>query len=313
MNLAESSVDNVISIDNKYVNRLFEKIGNNYFRFSPGTFKESIKLDGISKVEIWTLQEYAREMIKKSEDKIKSFCISHDLSTEVSERYNNINTFKTRYDQWITSYSELISIVDEIKLCERNQDKIVKAHQIELLEKSIKNFKFEFTFQIDGIDFNDKIYTPFETAGQICYPCKSLAIGYLPAFEKLKPENYFNKNYNYELKKTIHKCYSDWTQYHFVAANNEIASFIYLLKERLFEVKITETIDSIISYEAEKNKIKHCIECEKKFLTHILNERLTTEKQSAIGLSKIYYGDDNNTFIEFIERVNDLEKLFKKS
>jgi hypothetical protein len=99
MNLAESSVDNVISIDNKYVNRLFEKIGNNYFRFSPGTFKESIKLDGISKVEIWTLQEYAREMIKKSEDKIKSFCISHDLSTEVSERYNNINTFKTRYDQ----------------------------------------------------------------------------------------------------------------------------------------------------------------------------------------------------------------------
>jgi hypothetical protein len=140
-----------------------------------------------------------------------------------------------------------------------------------------------------------------------------LAIGYLPAFEKLKPENYFNKNYNYELKKTIHKCYSDWTQYHFVAANNEIASFIYLLKERLFEVKITETIDSIISYEAEKNKIKHCIECEKKFLTHILNERLTTEKQSAIGLSKIYYGDDNNTFIEFIERVNDLEKLFKKS
>ena len=104
----------------------------------------------------------------------------------------------------------------------------MKANQIKLLEKGIK----DFTFIHDGINIkNNKIYTPFKSGDQICYSCKSLAIGYLPAFEILKPENYFNDK---QWGKTIHNCFKNWTQYHFVAANNEIASFIYLLKDRLY-------------------------------------------------------------------------------
>ena len=259
--------------------------------------------DGISILEIWTLQEAARKMIKNSSNKIRRFCKA--LGMEVIE---------TRYDLYTGLYSELISIVDEIKSCEINRDELEKANQIKLLEKGIK----DFTFIHDGINIkNNKIYTPFKSGDQICYSCKSLAIGYLPAFEILKPENYFNENYKseYESKseKIIHICCSDWTQYHFVAANNEIASFIYLLKDRLFQIEITETVDSIISYKVERNRIKHCIACEKRFLSHILNERLTNKRQSAIELFKMYH-PDNNIFIKFIETViNDLEKLFKKS
>ena len=166
--------------------------------------------------------------------------------------------------------------------------------------------------------------------------------------EILKPENYFNENYNNEVERTIHKCYSGWTQYHFVAANNEIASFIYLLKDRLFGIEITEAVDSIISYKVERNRIKHCIEYEKRFISHILTERRTNEDfsnnnyitlyklyklyklilyyfngiftqedemegHSAIELSKINHGD-NNIFITFIDTViGNLEKLFETS
>ncbi len=374
-NWTESSVDNVISTDNKYVNTLmFREIKNNYNRISPGTFEKPIKLDGIPKVEIWTLQEAARKMIKKSIGKIETFCTSHDLSTDVSERYNKIDKFRTRYDQCLCFYSELNSIVQKIALLEKEKSKQIKlleeenkekkanlirlfeeekSRQIKLLEEEIKDFKFEFKFQIDEKDFNDQIYIPFKPGDQICYSCKSLAIGYLPAFEILKPENYFNENYKseYESKseKIIHICCSDWTQYHFVAANNEIASFIYLLKERLFQIEITETLDSIISYKVERKNIEQRIECEKHFLSHILNERRTSEDfsknnqinksrykrvsfalynifkkiftkedekklQSAIELSEITHGDNNNLFIIFIKTViEDLEKLFKRS
>ena len=50
-----------------------------------------------------------------------------------------------------------------------------------------------------------------------------------------------------------------------------------------------------------------------KFLSDILNQRLTEEDQSALNLSTIYHGD-NNIFIKFIEIViKDLEKLLQTS
>jgi hypothetical protein len=167
---------------------MFDKIGNKYFRFSPKSFLRPIDLDGISKVEILTLQEAARKMIKNSSNKIRRFCKA--LGMEVIE---------TSYDLYTGLYSELISIVDEIKSCEINQNEKVKANQIKLKEK-IK----DFTFIHDGIKIkNKKIYTLFKSGDQICYSCKSLAIGYLPAFEILKPENFFNDK---QWGKTIHNC-----------------------------------------------------------------------------------------------------------
>lgn len=111
----------------------------------------------------------------------------------------------------------------------------------------------------------------------------------------------------------IHSCFDSWTQYHFVAANNEIVSVIYLLKDRLFKVEITETLDSIISYKVERYELKNFIKFEMKFLFNILNKRRTNEGKSAIELSEINHGD-NNIFIEFIETVEkDLENLLETS
>jgi hypothetical protein len=333
--LAGNFADFAIKMNNDYVNEfMVREIGNKYFRISPESFKKPIQLDGISKFEIWTLQEAAREMIKGSKNKIESFCTSHELSEELSKRYNIINKFETRYDLYTGIYAELIAIVDEINFYEKNQNEkeiAKKNKQIKLLEKGIK----DFTFIHDGINIkNNKIYTPFKSGDQICYSCKSLAIGYLPAFEKLKPENYFNDK---QWGKTIHNCFKNWTQYHFVAANNEIASFIYLLKDRLFQVEITETLDSIISYQVERKELKNFIKFEMKFLSDILSERRTNEnnhlknffnyivqvslnyilyyfrqedeKKSAIELSEMYHFH-NNIFIKFIKTViEDLENL----
>ncbi len=64
------------------------------------------------------------------------------MSTELSERYKKIKEFKIRYDLYPNFYSELNSIVDDIKLCENNRNKKEKSNQIKLLEKEIRDFQF---------------------------------------------------------------------------------------------------------------------------------------------------------------------------
>jgi hypothetical protein len=54
--------------------------------------------------------------------------------------------------------------------------------------------------------------------------------------------------------------------YHFEAVNNEIISFIYLLKDRLFQVETTKTLDRIISYKIKRNKIKKFVKLDRVYI-----------------------------------------------
>ena len=302
INLAGSSVDNDINTNNTNVNEFMGIIKANYFRFSPaGGDEKSIKLDGISNREIWILQESARKMIKDLEKQINKFCKSREFD-KVSERYEFIGHFEPRYDLYPNYYANLNVIVDEIKKLSTGKQRDAK---IEELKAEIKTFKFEdYKLYKEKTKLNEKIHTPFTSKNDFCYLCKSLAIGYLPAIEILNSKDYFNENYLKE--RIIHICDENWTQYHVVAANCEFASFLYLLKDRLYKLDFSDSHDRIISYE-EKDKIKHCIESKKKFLEEMLEKRETSDKKTAIKLSEIDYNDKFSIFFKTI--VVDLDKL----
>jgi hypothetical protein len=308
-------------------NYMVAEIGiNNYYRISPDGFKWPIELDGISKREIFYLQKASIDMIDKSEETIKRFCLVMEREYKESERHQFIRNFEIRYDLYLGCYDELNKIVGDIFIESRNDDG--KDEKIKSLKDAIWNFKFDGTDELN-------IYTPIDEDNQRsrlkkfyhftwekvkkavyyktlsdskplkCCVCKSFAIGYLPSIDLIKPNDYDKIYDSYRIK--FHKCDKDWTQYHFVAANNEIASFLYLLKDLLFQVEFTDSLDSIKSFKLKNIESNENIDGIKNFLQKILYEIKTVDGKTAIDLSRINH---QNKFTGFIETVfGDLDKL----
>ena len=310
--LARNGINNFNNMNNQNTNRIMQRIlQSRYIRISPSG-RQNIQLDGITRREIWILQSTARNMICdiENEKKIKDILeILKQFYIETLRRrgrnYQNIQVHNlsrliTRFDKYPDCYTEITNITNRIENCttcitpgDRNNCAKCRPELKNLNNRILSNFK-----QTD-----EKIVGPFYITlfRDTCLMCKSLSIGYLPLVALLISNDYFSENY-------IHKCVNNWTPFHFIAANNEIASFIYLLKNRLFNVIITENLDTIVSYEYREIEVNITREIQnimKNFRTRYLSSFPFPQWSTVEEVAP-----PNGEFISFINKViRDLDQI----